>query len=194
MKIIYINILQEGLLDIELQMSDDTTLPLRDVDPEDYYLAIKSLDSRVIALAPSRDARFPRVVAVGNGRGQLPRTSLELIDDCMASKSSNMALAVQLAHVNVQLKNRKQPNQEEMTTSANDLWQMTEKSGNRDMGSILSNIALRDDHSGYYTNVKGQTLAKAGTHIRQSAPGYFMDGHLTPLGKHLITMIYCFQF
>ena len=181
-------------------MSDDTTLPLRDVDPEDYYLAIKSLDSRVIALAPSRDARFPRVVAVGNGRGQLLRTSLELIDDCMASKSSNMALAVQLAHVNVQLKNRKQPDQEEMTTSANDLWQMTEKSGNRrDMGSILSNIALRDDHSGYYTNVKGQTLAKAGTHIRQSAPGYFMDGHLTPLGKHIIhisllTTIHCFEF
>ena len=66
-------------MDIELQMSDDTILPLRDVDPEDYYLAIKSLDSRVIALAPSRDARFPRVVAVGNGRGQLLRTSLELI-------------------------------------------------------------------------------------------------------------------
>ena len=173
-------------MDIELQMSDDTLLPLRDVDPEDYYLAIKSLDSRVIALAPSRDARFPRVVAVGNGRGQLLRTSLELIDDCMTTKSSNMALAVQLAHVNVHLKNRKQ-SQEEMTTvsgstsSANDLWQMTEKSGPNDMGSILSNIALRDDHSGYYTNVKGQTLTKAGSHIRQSS-GYFMDGHLTPLG------------
>ena len=69
--LIQVQLFQEGLLDIELQMSDDTTLPLRDVDPEDYYLAIKSLDSRVIALAPSRDARFPRVVAVGNGRGQL---------------------------------------------------------------------------------------------------------------------------
>ena len=68
--LIQVQLFQEGLLDIELQMSDDTTLPLRDVDPEDYYLAIKSLDSRVIALAPSRDARFPRVVAVGNGRGQ----------------------------------------------------------------------------------------------------------------------------
>ena len=96
-----------------------------------------------------------------------------------------MALAVQLAHVNVQLKNRKRNKQEEMTTagSANDLWQMTEKSGN-DMGSILSNIALRDDHSGYYTSVKGQTLTKAGGYNRQSS-GYFMDGHLTPLGEYL---------
>ena len=117
--------------------------------------------------------------------GQLLRTSLELIDDCMPTKSSNMALAVQLAHVNVQLKNRKRNKQEEMTTqagSANDLWQMTEKSGN-DMGSILSNIALRDDHSGYYTSLKGQTLTKAGGYNRQSS-GYFMDGHLTPLGEY----------
>ena len=114
----------------------------------------------------------------------------------MTTKSSNMALAVQLAHVNVHLKNRKQSSQEEMTTasedggvasaaSANDLWPMTEKSGPpNDMGSILSNIALRDDHSGYYTNVKGQTLSKAGSHIRQSS-GYFMDGHLTPLGNKI---------
>ena len=118
--------------------------------------------------------------------GQLLRTSLELIDDCMPTKSSNMALAVQLAHVNVQLKNRKRNKHEEMTTqagSANDLWQMTEKSGN-DMGSILSNIALRDDHSGYYTSLKGQTLTKAGGYNRQSS-GYFMDGHLTPLGEYL---------
>ena len=117
--------------------------------------------------------------------GQLLRTSLELIDDCMPTKSSNMALAVQLAHVNVQLKNRKRNKQEEITTqagSANDLWQMTEKSGN-DMGSILSNIALRDDHSGYYTSLKGQTLTKAGGYNRQSS-GYFMDGHLTPLGEY----------
>ena len=117
--------------------------------------------------------------------GQLLRTSLELIDDCMPTKSSNMALAVQLAHVNVQLKNRKRNKQEEMTTqagSANDLWQMTEKSGN-DMGSILSNIALRDDHSGYYTSHKGQTLTKAGGYNRQSS-GYFMDGHQTPLGEY----------
>ena len=85
---------QEGLLDIELLMSDDTRLPLRDVAPEDYYLAIKSLDSEVIALAPSRDARFPRVIAVGSGQGQLLRTSLELVDACIPTQSSNLALGM----------------------------------------------------------------------------------------------------
>ena len=90
----YFSTQQEGLLDIELLMSDDTRLPLRDVAPEDYYLAIKSLDSEVIALAPSRDARFPRVIAVGSGQGQLLRTSLELVDACIPTQSSNLALGM----------------------------------------------------------------------------------------------------
>ena len=142
---------QEALLDIELEMSDDTRLPLREVDPEDYYLAIKSLDSSVIALAPSRDARFPRVIAVGNGHGQLLRTSLELIDNCMETKSSNLALAIQLADVNVQFKNSKNSNELGSSLNANgygsgsggqnELWP-TENTKNaaEDMSSILSNI------------------------------------------------------
>lgn len=130
---------QEALLDIELEMSDDTKLPLREVDPEDYYLAIKSLDSSVIALAPSRDARFPRVIAVGNGQGQLLRTSLELIDNCMETKSSNLALAIQLAPVNVQFKNSK--NEVGQTASSgNELWPTENTKDAEDMSSILSNI------------------------------------------------------
>ena len=139
---------QEALLDIELEMSDDSKLPLREVDPEDYYLAIKSLDSSVIALAPSRDARSPRVIAVGNGHGQLLRTSLELIDNCMETKSSNLALAIQLAEVNVQFKNSKHSNDLKASTEVfevgggqKELWP-TENTKNaaEDMSSILSNI------------------------------------------------------
>ena len=130
---------QEALLDIELEMSDDTKLPLREVDPEDYYLAIKSLDSSVIALAPSRDARFPRVIAVGNGQGQLLRTSLELIDNCMETKSSNLALAIQLAPVNVQFKNSKNEVGGQ-TSTGNELWPTENTKDAEDMSSILSNI------------------------------------------------------
>ena len=129
---------QEALLDIELEMSDDTRLPLREVDPEDYYLAIKSLDSSVIALAPSRDARFPRVIAVGNGQGQLLRTSLELIDNCMETKSSNLALAIQLAPVNVQFKNSKNNEVSPWPTENTKDGKATEQA--QDMSSILSNI------------------------------------------------------
>lgn len=157
-------------MDITLQMSDDTTLALRDVDPEDYYLAIKSLDSNVIALAPSRDARFPRVIAVGNGQGQLLRTSLELIDNCMQSKSSNLALAVQLADVNVQLKNSKV-----------DL--------DYNMGNILSNIALRDE---VYEESKSQQSLSSGKN--QPMTFNFMEnGHLTPLevGMYILVAVLC---
>ena len=127
-------------MDIELLMSDDTKLPLRDVAPEDYYLAIKSLDSKVIALAPSRDARFPRVIAVGSGQGQLLRTSLELVDACIPTESSNLALAIQLADVDVKIHSKK-------PTSSDSKWPaITENKSSNDIGIILSNIALRDDH------------------------------------------------
>ena len=41
-------------MDIELILSDETILPLKDVNPKDYYLSVKSLEPEVIALAPSR--------------------------------------------------------------------------------------------------------------------------------------------
>ena len=50
-------VLQEGLLDIELVMTDDTSMALRDVSPAEYYLGVKSLEPRVIAFAPSQEAR-----------------------------------------------------------------------------------------------------------------------------------------
>lgn len=203
---------QEALLDIELEMSDDTKLPLREVDPEDYYLAIKSLDSSVIALAPSRDARFPRVIAVGNGQGQLLRTSLELIDNCMETKSSNLALAIQLAPVNVQFKNSK--NEVGQTASSgNELWPTENTKDAEDMSSILSNIgktlapffvysllrgsselfsltALRDDHSYYYNEKKQSSMLKPSY---ESTHHSIIDGHLTPLeiGIYILVAVLC---
>lgn len=172
--------LQEGLLDIELHMSDDTILPLRQVDPQDYYLAIKSLDNNVIALAPSRDARFPRVIAVGNGQGQLLRTSLELIDACMPTKSSNLPLAVEVADVQVHLKNTK--------TNA---WQtqMTSERSNSQaemVGNILSNIALRDDSG-------AGKLSKDYNAYERSSNGGYLNGHLTPLeiGMYILVAVLC---
>jgi hypothetical protein len=50
-------IFQEGLLDIELLLSDDTTIPLREVSPSEYYLGVKSLEPKIIAFAPSQEAR-----------------------------------------------------------------------------------------------------------------------------------------
>ena len=90
----------------------------------------------------------------------------------MPQKSSNLALAVQLANVNVQLKNWKKESNEDKF----DLFdQMTEKS-NDHMGAILSNIALRDDH-GVQTLAKEHQFSNYGLNRQTS----FVDGHFTPL-------------
>ena len=70
---------QEGLLDIGLEFTDGSETNLRDVDPGDFYLGVKSLDPSAIAFAPAATAAAssrgwnPRVVAVGEGRGKMLR-------------------------------------------------------------------------------------------------------------------------
>ena len=67
---------QEGLLDIGLEFTDGSETNLRDVDPGDFYLGVKSLDPSAIAFAPASvgTRRWnPRVVALGEGRGKMLR-------------------------------------------------------------------------------------------------------------------------
>lgn len=59
--------LQEGLLDIELEFSDGSKTPLRDIADADYHLVVKSLDTEVVAFAPMVASHHPRVIAVGEG-------------------------------------------------------------------------------------------------------------------------------
>ncbi|KAG8225170.1 hypothetical protein J437_LFUL002870, partial [Ladona fulva] len=73
---------QEGLLDIDVEFSDGTKTPLRQVSVSDYQLAVDSLDTDVVAFAPMLASPHPRVIAVGEGRGDLLRVSLLLPDRC----------------------------------------------------------------------------------------------------------------
>ncbi|KAF4523501.1 hypothetical protein B566_EDAN004572 [Ephemera danica] len=79
---------QEGLLDIELRFSDDSHTPLRDVAVSDYVLSVESLDPEVVAFAPMAASPHPRVIAVGEGRGDLLRVTLRLHERCSASPSN----------------------------------------------------------------------------------------------------------
>ena len=73
------NPLQEGLLDIALKFSDGTETNLREVNPNDFYLGVKSLDPSSIVFAPPASAAGsahrwnPRVVAIGEGEGKILR-------------------------------------------------------------------------------------------------------------------------
>lgn len=48
----------------------------------DYHLVVESLDPEVVAFAPMVAAHHPRVIAVGEGRGDLLRVTLQLADIC----------------------------------------------------------------------------------------------------------------
>ncbi|KAH8396363.1 hypothetical protein KR222_009292, partial [Zaprionus bogoriensis] len=73
---------QEGLLDIDLEFSDGSKTPLRDIAVEDYFLLVESLDTEVVAFAPMLASHHPRVIAVGEGNGNLLRVTLLLSEEC----------------------------------------------------------------------------------------------------------------
>ncbi|XP_046680481.1 transmembrane protein 132E isoform X4 [Homalodisca vitripennis] len=72
---------QEGLLDMEMEFSDGSTTPLRDISLADYSLVVDSLSPDVVAFAPNAFSH-PRVIAVGEGRGELLRVALLTPDEC----------------------------------------------------------------------------------------------------------------
>ncbi|XP_055585542.1 transmembrane protein 132E, partial [Uranotaenia lowii] len=73
---------QEGLLDIDLEFSDGSRTPLRDISVDDYFLLVESLDTEVVAFAPMLASHHPRVIAVGEGNGDLLRVTLLLSEEC----------------------------------------------------------------------------------------------------------------
>ncbi|KAG5868104.1 hypothetical protein JTB14_034634 [Gonioctena quinquepunctata] len=81
---------QEGLLDIELEFSDGQKTPLRDISDTDYHLVVESLDPEVVAFAPMVASHHPRVIAVGEGSGDLLQVTLLLAEECRNSGRPKM--------------------------------------------------------------------------------------------------------
>lgn len=113
---------QEGLLDIDVEFSDGTRTPLREIAVSDYYLQVESTDPEVVAFAPMVASHHPRVIAVGEGRGDLLRVSLQLADSCRLSgrrsgkgsqRTTVAALASASANVEVDFASSEVPNRPE---------------------------------------------------------------------------------
>lgn len=68
--------LQEGLVDVWVEMSDGVVMPLREVPPSHYNLRVRSLAPDIVAVAPSPHSAQPRVIAIGHGSGDLLEVSL----------------------------------------------------------------------------------------------------------------------
>lgn len=79
---------QEGLLDMDLEFSDGSRTPLRDIAVDDYLLLVESLDTEVVAFAPMLASHHPRVIAVGEGSGDLLRVTLLLSEECRTRRNT----------------------------------------------------------------------------------------------------------
>ncbi|XP_024939788.1 uncharacterized protein LOC107266718 isoform X3 [Cephus cinctus] len=102
---------QEGLLDIDIEYSDGSHTPLREIAATDYKIQVESEETEVVAVAPPVASHHPRVIAIGEGRGDLLRVTLLLVDVCQMSNrrsksSSSKAAAAPLAtaSANVEVK------------------------------------------------------------------------------------------
>lgn len=69
-------------MDIELEFSDGSKTPLRDISDTDYHLVVESLDPEVVAFAPMVASHHPRVIAIGEGSGDLLQVTLLLAEEC----------------------------------------------------------------------------------------------------------------
>lgn len=66
----------------------------RDVSADNYYLLVESLDPEVVAFAPMLASSYPRVIAVGEGNGDLLRVTLLLPEDCRAKRNNQFSKQV----------------------------------------------------------------------------------------------------
>lgn len=66
----------------------------RDISVDDYFLLVESLDTEVVAFAPMLASHHPRVIAVGEGNGDLLRVTLLLSEECRLRRSISMSKQV----------------------------------------------------------------------------------------------------
>ena len=83
---------------------------------DDYFLLVESLDTDVVAFAPMLASHHPRVIAVGEGNGNLLRVTLLLSEDCRTRRNPNssklfkynsLPLASSIASIDVDFNNEK---------------------------------------------------------------------------------------
>ena len=132
--------------------------------------------------------RYPRVIAVSSGQGKLLRVSLELVDSCIQTSSSDVPLAVADADVFVKIQTQK-------SDPINDFdSKMTDKNNDN-----MSNIALQDDQS-YIGKpvVSNGRLDSTGTRSSSTNRDRFQNGRIHPhqmtpleVGMYILLAVFC---
>ena len=187
------------MLDITVLFSDGSSTPLRSIDSDQFYLTVDTLDSDVIAFAPILGSKDTRVIAVGRGRGELLKVSLELADDCHDKHDD--PLASDTVHVEVDF------DADDNVPEATDQRQFKGRKGRGgrkrkeqkqpgadiksvDMGEIFSNIAMRDDNR---RTVESPYDVRSPGHQTHVFDNGHRAGHSTPLevGMYILLAVFC---
>ncbi|KAK3912238.1 Transmembrane protein 132B, partial [Frankliniella fusca] len=211
---------QEGLLDIDIEFSDGTRTPLREVAVSDYHLMVESLKPDVVAFAPMMASPHPRVIAVREGRGDLLKVTLLPAEACRGvmrrakpkSITSHVPLAVANAQVEVNFASSDVAQRPEFVQ--NDGGGMggsggKDRKGGRDLPDlqdILIGIPLKDENNHEPTVQARQHSSSGGgggllgglgkTAVVAAGPGPRHHGnvHTTPLeiGMYVLLAAFCF--
>lgn len=96
---------QEGIIDISLQFSDDTRIPLKYVDPDDYYLDISTSYHHLVGLVEDSKPYQPRIVALKEGRGELFKILFKLGKKCRKKKSLPLQTDIVMVNADFSLPN-----------------------------------------------------------------------------------------
>uniref|UniRef100_A0A8D0E926 Transmembrane protein 132B n=1 Tax=Salvator merianae TaxID=96440 RepID=A0A8D0E926_SALMN len=91
---------QEALVSVWALFSDGTVTPLDIYDPNDFSLAITSLDDMVVSVHQNPEDDQPMVVAEGEGQGPLIKIEMVISEPCQKSKRKS-SLAVGKGNVKV---------------------------------------------------------------------------------------------
>ncbi|XP_017016256.2 transmembrane protein 132E [Drosophila takahashii] len=198
---------QEGLLDIDLEFTDGSKTPLRDIAVEDYFLLVESLDTEVVAFAPMLASHHPRVIAVGEGNGNLLRVTLLLSEECRQrrgtlssskqNKSNAAPLASALASIEVDFNNVDIVSKQEAIQ--NDGTVGRERKNYRqtgDLADIIVGIPLRDSSQLYEPTVQARQHRGSiqAVHKGHHGKGIGGTGTMTTmeLGMYVLLTAFCF--
>ena len=80
-------------MEISLLFSDGSAIPLRYTPATDFFLDADTLNNHVVAFGPMLSPYQPQVIALGQGKGELLKLSLELGDECQRKKSKPLAVS-----------------------------------------------------------------------------------------------------
>ncbi|KAJ3642646.1 hypothetical protein Zmor_025409 [Zophobas morio] len=169
---------QEGLLDIEMEFSDGTRTPLRDIADSDYHLVVESLDPEVVAFAPMVASHHPRVIAVGEGNGDLLQVTLLLAEECRTSTRPKIKgpgpLATASASVTVDFSSSDLQHRPDILQNDGGSFGGSKRDF-QDLQDILKGTPLKDDDS-QEPNVQARQYQGGKGVIRQHT-----SQHMTPL-------------